>query len=223
MSAVGQPVSTPADTTAADTTAADSTAADSTAADSVAAIAHRYPHAFASNGAPLWRAGGMVSTPREAELLRTVASALPLLLALWWVALSLRSLAVDRRRRGSLIVLLGVLGAFGWAVVGPWAIVWATAGSDDRYGTGPALLAALAAACLSALVMSWAIANPRVTIAGILSLPAPVIIGTELATTPTIPGSPLVAAARAVPFHARWSCARPPLRCRVLRECRSMP
>ena len=171
---------------APDSSATDSVAA-AMAADSVAELHRRYPLAFASNGKPLWTAGGVVSTPREAQLLRTVASALPLLLALWWVALSVRALAVDRRRRGSVIVLFGVLGAIGWAVLGPWGVVGATAALDDHYGTGPALLAMLVTACLVALVMSWGIADPRLESSGFRSPPAHVIIGTEQPTAPTVP------------------------------------
>ena len=171
---------------APDSGATDSAAA-ATAADSVAELHRRYPRAFASNGKPLWTASGFVSTPREAHVLRTVTDALPLLLALWWVALSVRALAVDRRRRGSVIVLFGVLGAIGWAVLGPLGVVGFTAALDDRYGMGRSLVASLVAACLVALVMSWGIADPRLESSGFRSPPAHVIVGTEQPTTPTVP------------------------------------
>lgn len=161
----------------------DSAGAESAAADS-AATAARYPRAFAPGGEPLWHAGGVVSTPREAHVARTVGDALPLLLALWWVALSLRALAADRRRRAPVIVLFGALGAYASARFAPWAVVWAMVGLDDRYGVGPALLGALAMACLGAMVASWSIADPRRK--GAPYLPAPVLVGTEERMAPTV-------------------------------------
>lgn len=164
-------------------------AASAAAADSLAAVAARYPRAFATNGKPLWRAGGVVSTAREAHQLRTVMGALPLLLALWWTALSLRALAVDVRRRAPVIVLAGVLGALGWAVLGPLMVSGFTAHLDDRYGVGPALLVTLTVTCLLAMAMSWGVADPRLKRSGIFSRsrPAPVMVGTEEPTIPTIP------------------------------------
>ena len=162
----------------------DSAAVDAAAADA-AAIAARYPRAFASDGTPLWKAGGVVSTPREAQIAFTVGDALPLLLALWWVALSLRALAADRRRRAPVIALAGALGAFACARFAPWAVVWFMAGLDDRYGVGPALLGALTLACAATMVTSWGIADPRKKSAPYL--PAPVVIGTEGRTAPTVP------------------------------------
>ena len=152
--------------------------------DTMARLAARYPRAYSSNGKPLWHQGGIVGSAREAQLSRTVASALPLLLALWWVALSLRAYAADRRKRGPVIVLAGAVGAVGWAMVGPWAVVMGMAALDDRYGEGRALLSVLVAACLGAMVMTWAIADPRY--ADNHFFRAPVLIGTDYRTTPTV-------------------------------------
>ena len=159
-------------------------AADPAMPDTMAVLAARYPRAFSSNGKPLWHQGGIVGSAREAQLSRTVASALPLLLALWWIALSLRAYAADRRKRGPVIALAGAVGAVGWAIVGPWAVVMGMAALDDRYGEGRALLAVLVGACLGALVMTWTIADPRDQRNHFFR--APVLIGTDYRTTATV-------------------------------------
>jgi hypothetical protein len=152
--------------------------------DTMAVLAARYPRAFSSNGKPLWHQGGIIGSAREAQLSRTVGSALPLLLALWWIALSVRAYAADLRKRGSVIALAGAVGAVGWATVGPWAVVMGMAALDDHYGEGRALLGVLVTACLGAYVMTWTIADPRYK--DNVFFRAPVLIGTDYRTTPTV-------------------------------------
>lgn len=162
----------------------DSAAIEAAAPDTMALLAARYPRAFTTDGQPLWRQGGIVGSAREAQLSHTVASALPLLLALWWLALSLRAYAADRRRRGAMIVLAGALGAVAWARFGPWVVVMFMAALGDRYGEGAALLGALVGACLGAMVMTWAIADPRRKEDHLVR--APVLIGSDSVTSPTV-------------------------------------
>ena len=162
----------------------DSAALDVATTDTMAVLASRYPRAFASSGEPLWQQGGIVSSAREVALSRTVMSALPLLLGLWWIALSLRAYAADERKRGPVIVAAGALGALGWAMLGPLAVAMGMAALNERYGDGPALLSVLVFACLGAMVMTWAVADPRHK--QNFRRRAPVIIGTDYRTTPTV-------------------------------------
>jgi hypothetical protein len=71
----------------------------------------RLPGAYTTGGQPLWSSGGVVSSPSEAALVRSLPGAYSPLMGLLWLWLTLRALVVDRRGAWVRLLVVCILGA----------------------------------------------------------------------------------------------------------------